>query len=457
MRADLTERAERILLERQWLPADFGEQFVLPSYDGLGLANLAATPLQWLAAQGPAAEGDAPLPPFGAECFADDELVRAWRDWEGAGPINHVVVLLADGLGYDQLRAHMADGDAPNLARVATSTRSFFAPITTVFPSTTTTALASLATAYEPARHGIMGTVMQMREIGSPVVFISVRPLVAPSPVPYRDAQLNQETLVPGLNIYQRLEAAGVRAAIVNSWEFRSSGISRFTSRGSRALAEHYHAYRFAADGIAQCRERLLANAGEGRTFTYLYLPNVDTTAHVFGPLSPSNRAEVAALDFSLGRELFAPLEGRRDAVLLLVADHGHVTTSPQTTIWINDHPALAAMLAGPITGDGRAAYLSLRHGARDAAIDYITAHCDDALLAVTKERAVEVGLFGAPGTPLSRAAEDRSGDLLLIARDGWTVRQHLTADPRPSGYIGVHAGLSRAEMLVPLLAYRFG
>ena len=457
MRAELIERAERILTARQRLPEDLPGEFLRPSYNGLGLANVAATPLRWLGSGAAAADGDAPLPPFEVALLGDEELTRCWQAWESAAPINHVLVLLVDGLGYGQLRAHITDGDAPTLGRVVESERTFFAPITTVFPSTTTTALASISTAYAPARHGIMGTTMQMREVGSAVNFITMRPLVAPSGAPYRDSQLNQERLVPGLNVYQRLEAAGVHTEIVNYYDYESSGITRFSSRGSQAFTERYTGYRFSADGLAQCRERLRANAGEGRTFTYMYVPQVDTTAHVYGPLSPSNRAEVAALDFSLGRELLAPLEGRRDTVLLLVADHGHATTSPQTTLWINDHPELAALLAGPITGDGRAAYLSLRPGALDAAVAYLGRRYADSFLALPKEQAVALGLFGPPGVPLSQAADDRTGDLLLLGRANWTVRQQLTSDPRQPGYIGVHAGLSRAEMLIPFLAYRLG
>jgi hypothetical protein len=123
----------------------------------------------------------------------------------------------------------------------------------------------------------------------------------------------------------------------------------------------------------------------------------------------------------------------------------------------VNDHPELAALLATPITGDGRAAYLYPKQGAVAAVIEYMERRLGEAFSVVLKEQAVSLGLFGPPGMPLAPAAADRSGDLVLVARGDWTMRQQLTSDPRPPGFIGVHAGLSRAEMLIPFLAYRFG
>ena len=65
-------------------------------------------------------------------------------------------------------------------------------------------------------------------------------------------------------------------------------------------------------------------------------------------------------------------------------------------------------------------------------------------------------GLFGIPGKLLGREAEDRIGDLLLISHKDWICRQHITNEERLHTHTGVHAGLSRAEMLIPFLAYRF-
>lgn len=454
----IVEIAEQALLERQRLPQEFGPETVRPAYDGLSLANAAALAQHWLAPDAPRFHDQPALPPLSPELLGVPEVTAAWQAWQAHGPINHVVLLLMDALGYDQLRTMMADGVTPNLAAASQRSQGFFMPITSVYPSTTTTALTAAATAYAPAQHGVMGTVVYLREIGSMVNFIGFRPALAPTAAPYLETQLDPDTLVPVPNLYRRLEAAGVRCEIVNYHQFKGSSISRFTSTHSQAGQSHYYGYMTPADGFAQLRQRLQANGeGQKKTFTYAYVPNVDTAAHRYGPLSDQYLAEVAALDFTLNRELLAPLAGRSDVALLLVADHGQRIVEQSKIAWLNDHPELTRLLAVPASGESRALYLHLKHGTEETALNYINRHLGEHFLALPKAQAVAMGLFGLAGEPLGPECDDRIGDLLLIPRHDWLARQHLTSDGRHYPMIGSHGGLSRAEMLIPFLAYRFG
>jgi hypothetical protein len=42
-----------------------------------------------------------------------------------------------------------------------------------------------------------------------------------------------------------------------------------------------------------------------------------------------------------------------------------------------------------------------------------------------------------------------------MVPKTDWLVRQQLTKEARMDYYAGCHGGLSRAEMLIPFLAYR--
>jgi hypothetical protein len=448
------EIAEKNLVRRQQLPEKFGPDALRPSYDGLGLANIAALVTEWMA---PDAADKSTLVPFRPELLDAPEVVAAWNSWQAQGPINHVVLLLMDALGYDQLQTLIAESGAPNLAKATASPQAFFVPATSVYPSTTTTALTSTATACAPAQHGMMATQVYMREIGSVVNFIHYRPTIAPGNAPYSDAQLDPDTLIPVPNVSRKLEQAGVQCEIINLYMFKDSSISRYTTVGSRAAREFYHGYVTAADGFSQLRRRLESNsAAQRRSFTYMYVPNVDSLAHTYGPLSPSYRAEVAALDFALGREVLEPLAGRSDVALLLVADHGQRYSYQDKTLWLDQHPDLARMLQVPMSGEARVGYLHLKHGSEAAALDYVERHFGEQFLALSKADAIKFGLFGLPGEPLGPECFDRIGDVLLIPKTDWICRQ-LTGGERGFGPVGVHAGLSRAEMLIPFLAYRFG
>lgn len=159
--------AEAKLLASQILPEIFGIQAIAPSYDGLGLGNIAALFRHWLCPEVPLLGEQNSLPPFNTHLLATQTISEAWDHWLHQAPINHVVFLIADGLGYDQLISLMDSRDVPGLTSACNSSQAFFTPATSVYPTTTVTALTSAATAYAPAQHGIIGTNLYLREIGS--------------------------------------------------------------------------------------------------------------------------------------------------------------------------------------------------------------------------------------------------------------------------------------------------
>lgn len=449
-----TALAEAALLTRQSLPPALGPETVCPSYDGLGLANVPALAMHWLSTETTATPA---LPSFNPALLGNSSVTEAWDNWQQQNEINHVVLLIMDAFGYDQLRTVMTEGDAPGLAEAIDSPQAFFIPATSVFPSTTATALTSAATAQAPAQHGIMGTRAYVRKVGGIVNFLRWTPGVSPNSTPYPDSQLNPDKFVPVPNLYATLEQAGVDVGIVSWHNFQGTSVSRFTTGGAQVGKDGYIGYLTPIDGFVQLRDRLLKLPEKTKSFTQLYIPNLDSAAHRYGPLSPAYRAEVAALDFAMKRELFEPLRGRSDIVLLLVADHGQRTIEPDKVLWLNDHPDLTDLLSTPAAGESQARYLHVRHGQEDKAIAYIQTHLADRFLAISKDKAIHLGLFGLQEP--TEEMSDRIGDLILIPQNGWTCFQHV-GETKPEDLqttiVGIHGGVTRAEMLIPFLAYRF-
>lgn len=452
--SELTEIAESALLKRQHLPEAFGPEAVRPSYDGLGLVNVPALAVQLLAPETMSDPEFGPVaPPLDPALLDSPEISAAFWQLLEHGPINHVVMLLMDAMGYDQIKNRMVAGDLPGLRSATQNPANFFIPLTSVYPSTTTTALTAAATARTPQEHGVMATVNRLSELGSLVNLIRFGPQVGDSV--YTERQLNPDTLVPVANIYRRLETAGVQSEHVNFYGFQNSSISRFTTANSHAK---FVGYLTPATAFATLRERLLSKPADGsrKSFTYCYVGSLDGVAHRYGPLTSNYQAELAALDFSLNRELFEGLKGRSDILLCIVADHGQCQVDPKKVAWLHEHPDLTRLFAAPIGGERRAAYLYLKPGTIEAARHYLEAHFSEEFLTLGKAEALEMGLFGLPGQAVSTQADDRLGDLIMIPRRDWIVRQFLTADEQGAGSPGVHGGLSRAEMLIPFLAMRF-
>ena len=449
--------AQKALLAKQQLPSTFGPDAIRPSYEGLGLANIAALAIEQLCPDAPSLSEQATLPAFNPKLLGVDAIASAWEEWLRQAPINHMVLLIMDGLGFDQLQSLMDAKDTPELAIASHKQQAFFMPITSVYPSTTVTALTSAATAYAPAQHGIMGTNIYFREIGSVVNLIGFCPNIAPTSASFLDTQLNPDTLLPVPNIYLRMEKAGIDVEIINFHRFKQTSISRYTSGGSQAGNSKFKGYMTASDAFAQLRQRLQANNNQTKSFTYIYLPNIDGVSHRYGPLTPSYRAEVAAIDFALKRELLEPLAGLNDTVMLLTADHGQRQSFPDKILWLDEHPDLTKFLSVPaITGESRVRFLYVKHGAEAAVIDYMQQNFSEEFLIITTSEAIELGLFGVPGKEMNMESKDRIGDLLVIPRGEWMCRQQVTNEERHHGPTGIHGGLSRTEMLTPFLAYRF-
>ncbi len=74
-------------------------------------------------------------------------------DWvpKVARDADQLVLLVLDGLGWQQLRAR------PHLAPTLSSASGIERPITSVAPTTTATALTSLTTGCSPSEHGVLG------------------------------------------------------------------------------------------------------------------------------------------------------------------------------------------------------------------------------------------------------------------------------------------------------------
>ncbi|PSN90737.1 hypothetical protein B9Q03_06130 [Candidatus Marsarchaeota G2 archaeon OSP_D] len=134
----------------QFEPKRLGEVY-LPDYSGRSLYNLSHTLLK----------------AFGAPV---DQGISGLGD-----VLNHsrIVVLLIDGLGHRQLVS--ATGRIPAVGS-SLSRAKLSLPITSVFPSTTSTVLTTLNTGLVPAKHGVIGFTMYVKELGSVVNSISFSP-----------------------------------------------------------------------------------------------------------------------------------------------------------------------------------------------------------------------------------------------------------------------------------------
>ncbi len=354
----------------------------------------------------------------------------------GLNRAEKVVTFLMDGVGLERLEALRREG-VVDLSRF--SEDGAYIPLTSVFPSTTTTALTSLSTGASPLAHGVLGYTLFLGEVGAIVNMIKLAPPGAPSDS-LEKLGVELATFVPVSTVYQRLEAIGVPSYLFLPKFIMDSGLSQILYKGIRKTIP----YLSLSDLFWHLRTAL---ARPGRALLAVYWPTVDALAHLYGPGSPAVTSEIGTF-FRLLEEEF--LSRARGATVLLMADHGFVDTDPkEDVVSCPEHPVLREGLLFPPVGDARAAYLFVRRGREGEVKEYLEEHFPGEFLILETEEALAQGLWG-----LERPTQEfraRLGDLVVAARG-----RRLLLWPREEFRLrGMHGGITEQELLVPFLALK--
>jgi hypothetical protein len=360
------------------------------------------------------------VPSYGGACL--DSLApsllaspEARPDWL-PGPLRRaeqVVLLLLDGLGWLQLQAR-AD-------LVPTISGLEGGPISSVAPTTTATALTSLALGMAPAAHGIVGyKFLVSGPTGNEVLNVlrwSTRSGDARQFLPPRGVQP-----LPAFD--------GVPVPVVSKADFSNSGFTQAHQQGAREVPW------YVPSSIPVLVRRLLLS---GEPLVYAYYDGVDRVAHAtgFGELYD---AELGFADWLVAQMLSAMPAG---AVLAVVADHGQVDVGPRATLVAPEVAAESELFSG----EARFRWLHSRPGRAEALLELTKARYDDEAWVATRDEVVDAGVLG--GVP-GKEALDRLGDVALVP-----LRENAYLDPHDSGdakLVCRHGGLSPEEVLVPLV-----
>jgi hypothetical protein len=431
--SDLAVEIEAAILAHR-LPSLDGNlakgEFVLPNYAGFSIANLPATTAALLGVPSP---GAPPLPR------------EIWGPFTGG--VRCVVRVIVDALGYYRLRRIMA-AEPDTLFHRLLRRGAQLVPVTSVCPSTTTTALSSLWTGHTPAEHGMMGTRLFLRDQGLQAHMIYFTPLgfERRNALLEEGMELDQFLPVPGMA--ELLTEQDIETHVFINQQYTRGGLSDVFFRGVTEL--HEVTPGSGADLWITVR-RFLEERAEERLFVSVYWGLIDSLAHRRGPSSPVIDAEIRSWTNLMEQEFLDQLSpaAAGGTVLTLLADHGQVDTSPTAAVRLDQHPELMQHLLMKPLGEQRLPFLYARQGQVEAMRRYLCEHLGHAFSVLDSARALEAGLFG-PGTPAPETMA-RLGDLILVSR-----RDHILYDGDEEPHLlGLHGGLSPEEMLVPYLLMR--
>jgi len=332
----------------------------------------------------------------------------------------NVVLLIVDGLGDRLLMKRGAGGELARRRRGA---------ITSVFPSTTATAITTSYTGCTPLEHGLTGWFTYFSEAGCVAAALPFRSRGDNLPLQQR---LSPEKAYTAASLFESLPA---RSIVVTDERIAGSAYNVRHCRGAEVRA-----YKSVDELVSHIEAAV--KSGNERKLVYAYWPDYDAASHQYGCESAEALAALAKIDAAFGR-LAHRLSGT-DSLVIATADHGFLDCPREDCLELP--PALASLLRFPLCGERRVAFCYVNSpDFLQRARDWLG---DRAEVRPSRELADE-GWFGG-GTPHPRFAE-RIGDVAIVMRDGNTLKDWLPGEPRHL-HIGNHGGSSEAEMTIPLI-----
>jgi hypothetical protein len=328
------------------------------------------------------------------------------------------LLFLIDGFGFDTLATYAEV--MPTMARMLNH-----GMITTAFPSTTATSLATLTTGELPGAHGMLGYTVQVPRSGGRLL----------NALKW-DERVDPENWQPVETLFQRASMAGINVTHVAAKRYENSGFTRAVFRGA-----NYKGANVVADLISETKLALQKTP----SFVYLYVNDLDNAGHSDGVGSDKWLAALAMIDQMVSQLMKEVPSGTR---IWVTSDHGMINVQDKIVIG-QDNPLLQGVSV--VAGEPRARHIYLDSDSPSAREDVASMwqqYLKDKALVLTREQAISNDLFGSN---VSADAFDRMGEVIAIARGGLVLLDADRAE-KEGAMVGHHGGDSDIESQVGLL-----
>ncbi len=329
------------------------------------------------------------------------------------------IVVIVDGLGALNIGAAKAHARflAPKLTKATT--------ISTVFPSTTASALPSFTTGVSPGEHGLLGYRVRVPESGELV-----------NQLTGLDSIAAKESWLGAVPLYAHAREQGIRPVVVSKARFTTSSLTKIIHVGADVV------------GAASIGERCTAALDavkRGPSLVVLYISELDEIAHAQGVGSHAWASKLEEVDAELAR-----LAGllAKDVSLIVTADHGIIDIAQHSHVLYGGDDSTMAHVAA-VGGEPRCLQLYLTPGipVKDVVEEW-TKLLGDVAYVVTRQEMMESGWLGS----VMPANQNRLGDIFVLARKDVVFFDVHDPTNKARKMIGHHGGISPAEMRIPLL-----
>ena len=347
---------------------------------------------------------------------------NAERTGEALSDVRQLVFVVADGLGMNFIN---------RLEPNSFLRRHLLMELHTVFPSTTSSAFTSLATATWPNRHSIIGWDMYLEEVDAVATILKFERRHDGKPL--GKLGVREDQAYPATSLFGAMPSdllSIVPEGIANT-PYSDYWV------GHEAT---YVTYKKFSDGIDAAISS--ARASVERRITYLYTVDVDYAAHEYGTNAPQTMGALRRLNSEIERlAMSLPSTAR----IVLTADHGHLDGQAHEILPAD---SLVEHLLHEPWGDAREMHFAVKPGREEEfEADFRGMYGEYAFL-LTADEVENLELLG-PGC-FGEAVRRRLGTHLAISRGPDVFLYQSQSDSMK--FIGYHSGLTPDEMLVPLI-----
>lgn len=408
----------------------FSQRFVKPLYQSYCFANIPAT-IQYLLAG--AGQSALPLDVFGT-------LPTRY---------NKVVLLFVDAFGW-----YFFDKYADKYALLKTFLRQgAVSKLTSQFPSATAAHVTCINTGLTPAQSGVYEW-----NYYEPLVDAIITPLRFSyagdsKQDTLRTSGVPPEAFYPTRTIHQALHSLGVQSHVYQSIAYAHSTYSSAIFKGTTSR----YPFRTLEDALDHLVTRILAKE-ESPAFYLLYYDAIDAASHLAGPDSQLVEEELDRFFSLLDQRFYQKLRQLTgDTLLMLTADHGQVSVSPNTTWYLNrELPGILRYLRTSQTGkplapagSARDLFLSFEEEQLDEAINLLQHSLAGRAEVYPTRDLIGQNFFGTPRP--SNAFLSRVGNAVILPYEQETT-WWLEDGRFAMRFQGHHGGMLPNEMEIPLL-----
>ena len=340
----------------------------------------------------------------------------------------NVALLVIDGMGYEYLKKK---------EKMTILNDHIVGSMTSVFLPTTASAIATFLTGVAPQQHAFTGWYMLLKEIGVVSAILPFSPRVGGLPFSAHGVEICDV-------LDQKAFTSKIKAKnfSINHKNIAYSDFSREMSKNSKILP-----YETLNGFFMQIKKAI--KSSNSKKYIYAYWPELDSLNHKHGVEHKKSEKHFKEIDKKL-RSFIKSLKGT-NTLLIITADHGFVNTPIERIIKLEDHPKMKECLTLPLCGEGRVAYCYIHPEKAKQFENYVKNNLGKYCLIFKSQELINKNYFGLkkPNPKLF----DRVGDYVLIFKENYILKDKIKKDKKKKKPdIGHHGGVSKEEMIVPLI-----